>query len=395
MENIIVNEERLIVRNFGPLKNIDINLKKFTLFIGPQGSGKSTILKLISIFRDYNFILESFIVKESNEMIFFENYSIDSYFANNNINSEFNTYIDYQSENFSIIYKQGKFSFNKSSHFAKILEKEEELFTKLKNDEQLKDLFNIKNLNYGFSNLFSENSTNSVYIPTERFLTSLISESLSGFISSNIFLPQFLYKFFSYFENARRVMKEVNVLYLKIKYTYEDNINKVYFDEKKFQKLSESASGYQSIIPLLLIMYYLNILNSSRGNSFIIEEPELNLFPETQKELVKEISSCVWKAENSLVVATHSPYILSSFSLLLFASQVAHKEDNVERVKKIIPEKSWINPHKFVSYYVANGSCKSIFNEETGLIGENELDEVSLTIGDDFDRLMQIYNTKS
>ena len=81
--------------------------------------------------------------------------------------------------------------------------------------------------------------------------------------------------------------------------------------------------------------------------------------------------------------------------MLLFASQVAYKGDNVERVKEIIPAKSWINPNRFVAYYVANGTCKSIFNEETGLIGENELDEVSLSIGDEFDRLMEIYREKS
>ena len=35
---------RLSVRNFGPLKNCEIYLKKINIFIGPQGSGKSTIV---------------------------------------------------------------------------------------------------------------------------------------------------------------------------------------------------------------------------------------------------------------------------------------------------------------------------------------------------------------
>ena len=40
--------KRLIVKNFGPIKEVDIDLKKINVFIGPQGSGKSTIAKIIS-----------------------------------------------------------------------------------------------------------------------------------------------------------------------------------------------------------------------------------------------------------------------------------------------------------------------------------------------------------
>ena len=39
---------RLIIKNIGPIKNIDINLNKINVFIGPQSSGKSTIAKIAS-----------------------------------------------------------------------------------------------------------------------------------------------------------------------------------------------------------------------------------------------------------------------------------------------------------------------------------------------------------
>ena len=39
---------RLIIRNVGPIKSLDIRLNKINVFIGPQGSGKSTIAKIIS-----------------------------------------------------------------------------------------------------------------------------------------------------------------------------------------------------------------------------------------------------------------------------------------------------------------------------------------------------------
>ena len=39
---------RLIIKNVGPIKHIDIVLNKINVFIGPQSSGKSTIAKIAS-----------------------------------------------------------------------------------------------------------------------------------------------------------------------------------------------------------------------------------------------------------------------------------------------------------------------------------------------------------
>ena len=39
----------LTVKNVGPIWEADIEVKKHTIFIGPQGTGKSTLAKLIAI----------------------------------------------------------------------------------------------------------------------------------------------------------------------------------------------------------------------------------------------------------------------------------------------------------------------------------------------------------
>jgi len=44
--------ENIIVKNFGPLKNIDMEIKNLTVFIGESGTGKSILAKLISIFKN-------------------------------------------------------------------------------------------------------------------------------------------------------------------------------------------------------------------------------------------------------------------------------------------------------------------------------------------------------
>ncbi|HEV7381595.1 MAG TPA: AAA family ATPase, partial [Dyadobacter sp.] len=40
--------DKLIVRDFGPIKNAELDIKKTTVLIGPQGSGKSTLAKLVA-----------------------------------------------------------------------------------------------------------------------------------------------------------------------------------------------------------------------------------------------------------------------------------------------------------------------------------------------------------
>ena len=46
---------KLIVKNFGPLKDIEIEVREMVTFIGAQASGKSTLAKLLSIFEDESF----------------------------------------------------------------------------------------------------------------------------------------------------------------------------------------------------------------------------------------------------------------------------------------------------------------------------------------------------
>ena len=48
--------EKLIVKNFGPIKHLEIEVKQFNVFIGTTASGKSTAAKLVAIFKDPGFL---------------------------------------------------------------------------------------------------------------------------------------------------------------------------------------------------------------------------------------------------------------------------------------------------------------------------------------------------
>ena len=62
--------------------------------------------------------------------------------------------------------------------------------------------------------------------------------------------------------------------------------------------------------------------------SFVIEEPELNLYPTTQRDLLNFIVACCnGKRKHTLTVTTHSPYIINQLNLLLKASDKGEKVD--------------------------------------------------------------------
>ena len=128
-----------------------------------------------------------------------------------------------------------------------------------------------------------------------------------------------------------------------------------------------------------------------------LEEPEANVFPATQYELVQLFA---WFASDpildfSWVITTHSPYILSAFNDLIEAGRLGTDRALKSEVNEIIPERYWVKPCDFKAYSIHDGKLESIMDEETGLINGQYLDAISNKIGGDFDALLRIGYAKS
>ena len=172
------------------------------------------------------------------------------------------------------------------------------------------------------------------------------------------------------------------------------------------------STGVQELVPLFNVVEQLMYLREhsfeySRANFdpprvdraiaskplVYVEEPEANVFPATQYQLVRLFS---WLSADpildfSWVITTHSPYVLSSFNNLLEAWQVGHiDEEHAKAVRETIGEKYWLNPDEFRAYAIKDGVLSSIVADDTKLISENYLDSVSETIGAEFDELLRI-----
>ena len=51
-------KERLIIKNFGPIKEADLTFGRFNVLIGEQATGKSTVAKLMCMCRFFSYIVD-------------------------------------------------------------------------------------------------------------------------------------------------------------------------------------------------------------------------------------------------------------------------------------------------------------------------------------------------
>lgn len=383
--------EKLIIKNFGPINEATIEIKKFLVFTGNQATGKSTLAKLISIFKDFEFILDE---KRDFKKILTE-YNINNYLKKD-------SYIEYISPNYEARYTNTYLIVNQTQEFQKAIEEEKnKVMLFFSNIIEKNNDLRIGNDKEGFlQKLYDSNwkrffsiSAEQVYIPAERMLLSLIRESPFA-VFSNFSLPKCITKFGTLFDSAKTRLNPFEIDFLNIKVVIDEGSPKIYFNDETFIELSESASGYQTTIPMLLV-----IANECMQNnrSIIIEEPELSLFPSTQRDLIhfviRKMEENKKNNDGSLLLTTHSPYVLSILNTLIFAHIVSEKKPNtIEQINDFIPRNLWINPKDFNAYYFEKGTVRSMINEHS-MIHESELDNISEDLKGEFDNLIEILKT--
>jgi predicted ATPase len=393
--------EQLIVKNFGPIKDATVDFKRVTVFIGPTGGGKSTLAKLAAIFRDVNFHSTA---KFSHS--FFNDYGLLSYF-----NDEHHLSWGIKENRILIDNKTVFLSDELASISNKIVQDEKEEFieafrqdTSKKLSEKTITLENVQDkafykelfdsffqqviLNTTFSKTIANSKPE--YVPSERIFIAAINNAWPGLMSENIGLPKMLTTFANQYFQARESINFLRIPFLKIDFFRSNQQDLIVLENQLPLKISETASGIQSVTPLLVLLEHLS-RNTEQAQSFIIEEPELNLYPTAQQGLLNWLVEKCTKGENDLTITTHSPYILSSCNLLLEAYKVAQQRPDLEEeIAAIVPKACWLNPDEFAAYYVADGTVKPITDDRTHLIGSNELDAVSGDISDSFRKLLRL-----
>ncbi|MBF9223685.1 AAA family ATPase [Hymenobacter ruricola] len=393
--------EQLVVKNFGPIKDATVDFKRVTVFIGPTGGGKSTLAKLAAIFRDSEFFFTG--NEATRASLVGENLALYAIQNFGQMDSDVSWKSLWLVGGFGG--EEGGIRFSASIQTAfeaqigpqlQALSEEYGIITN--------DLFST-----GFAVKLGMKSNEAIsaywklvssyfptlhYIPADRAIAAFVTGAGFQLQSQKAGLASILIDFLGEFEMARASLTKQSTFtipFLDAQYFQMDGQYLVSVKNKlgeSIMPLAESASGFQSVIPMLTVVAF----EANRYSaSFIIEEPELNLYPTAQQGLLNWLVEKCTKGENDLTITTHSPYILSHLNLLLYAYQVAEQyPDRRAEVAALVPEASWINPKEFACYQVENGGVQSLVNEELGMIDNNELDALSGDAADAFDNLIRL-----
>lgn len=341
----------LTIKHFGPIKEIHVELKKFNVFIGPQGAGKSSISKVLALVHSYASERRENVQSKNGHLgsevnTYFANYGVENYVNNQ-------TYIFFDGPEFSFEYTRSKMQFLVKTDFTDITK-----------------------------------NTTAYYFPAERISLPMIGNSIFGLQFYDVALPKFFLQFGKDFENVKLRQKLFNVPALGVEYKFENGKDIVILRNGKELKLNETSSAIQANLPLLLILQYME-----RHSIAVIEEPELNSYPDLQKiiieYIVKQFKMFSHRSQY-LVLTTHSPYVLSTLNNLIQANNAEKRNpEKSAEINRLITSSKWIDFNDINVYFIEKGGAKDIMNKKNRIIGTHKIDNVSEKLGRVYSKLVE------
>jgi AAA15 family ATPase/GTPase len=416
---------KIVIEDFGPLVKVELEIQDFILFIGPQASGKSTLAKLIYFFKtlpnDFYQQIEAFSLPQ----YFYDALQLTIY-------NKFAQHFQYYTGSVTFYLSDTEYfqftatGFTYSDSIQKVLLEIEQLLKKeaayMKRKEHKRKI-PFKKLAQ-LLNLSEENLKNqpTCFIPAARgglfSISAQVQSLLLGAFSkqdADNFLDPITLQFMTRWElikqarqgrflmnlsrlpvqrqTAIELLSRFSEYILKGKYEYTANEHFLDLTIGTRIPLRSASSGQQEAVAILEYMLLaLRDIKKIEDALLVVEEPEAHLYPISQYEMVKAISLFANELPNTqIVLTTHSPYILTALNNLLFASETIAKYPQTQpEIEPILPKSCWLNTQKVGAYYVAGGKIASII-EKSNLIGENELDDASDNIMNDFDAMMDLY----
>lgn len=356
-----MKEKYLKIKNFGPIKegyNEDdgfMPFSKYVFFCGPQATGKSCVAKLFSTFSwiEKALVRGDYKIDEVNFHEFCAFHQLQNYFKPE-------TELHYKGTAFEMHYVNKELSINA-----------------------------IESLDYLRPQI--------IYVPAERNLLSVLdnAENVKD-------LPQSLSSFLSVYSKACKSLKgEIKLPINGFKFYYDNTGKTAYIsDETSSVRISEASSGLQSLSPMYIALYYLSQQlqmspesaqqkQSNREKEImenriaellkddtlsptlrqmlikqasdvtnklllsIVEEPEQNQFPTSQREVLYKLIALHNGENDQLVITTHSPYIINYLALAIKAYDIARRcPAATAELDKVVPQASMIDGAKVAVYQV-------------------------------------------
>ncbi len=382
------------IKNVGPLKDTgEITLNKLMLIIGKQSSGKSTFMKVLCHCR---WVEKTLMVDDDSSAT---DYCKDKKFLRSlmtfhRFNSDFfssDSYIRYDGDYITI-------EQNGDEADAVIIRKE-----------------NFEDRRY---------NTKLCFIPSERNLISAVRNLDKTYKATEL---DVLLNYLLEWDEVKDFYSTKNPLRLSvahnIQYFNDGGADLIYLSQNgKKLPVFYASSGVQSAMPLEVMIERYSAVVGERASiskhdwrhifdemknsnveqgaiaskagkayyqsaQFFIEEPEQNLYPNSQKDLllniVKHLKKCNGKGNcNSCVVlTTHSPYILSVLNVLMAEAKLYnyHMDGHYSsEIEDFVNYDCYMSPKNYSAYYINdNGMFENLIDSELPMISGIELDDVS------------------
>lgn len=425
---------KLSIKNFGPISIgcksdggfFDIN--QCSVFIGPQGSGKSCIVKLISLF---SWLEKSLVAQTLDEKIETKEF-INKVFSYHRI-------ADYINKKTELKYKGNAYDFTLSGENLKAvphkknyvrpkvlyIPADRSFCTAIKNPGKIKglpdntfdflldftdaelglkqSLFSIP-IN-GFCFTYDEKSRQAFLLDEKKNYKIDVSYASSGILSA---LPLTLTTaYYSGFLSVRpmtvsldQTMKKRDeaIDQLKKIQSVLDNLGEIDINtsmpELKRKRSVLSSLG-KEIINLEDSIGTPDSLISKDINSRlinIVEEPEQNLFPEAQADILYYLIQCmnsgpVLGGQNSLIISTHSPYVLEALNNSIYAKRLV---DEGMSINGLLEPNELVSYDNVSAYRLSDGIIESIKDDELKQINAGYLDSCSERIRTMYSKLEDI-----
>lgn len=392
---------KILIKDIGPIKqSASISIAPVTLFCGKQGSGKSTIAKMISIC----LWLEKALVKG----VVSKKY-ITSYHRFRKELCGYQLLTDFFNIHSYLLFESDNFVFKYENEHFEVVEK----------------------------NLNNFKMPKIMYIPAERNFMLAIehAEKIKA-------LPPALQTLQEEYSKALRTIKQSIPLGFGDVAIQYDKLNKItWVQGDGFKtKAHQAASGFQSAIPIVLVSDYLaqqvgkenlepmsveernklkaeiikiqsnkdyseetknaliEILDSKlKLDCFynIVEEPEQNLYPISQRAILNTLLTNYNSTQgNMLIMTTHSPYILDYLCLNIKAQNIAEKSpQKINELERIVPQQAMIRGEQVKVFEIQDdGDVHELPTYEGMPSDENVLNAALAKSNEWFDELLDIEN---
>ena len=397
------------IQNFGPIKDSGIvELTTILLIIGRQSAGKSTFMKVLSYCR----WLEKKVMTSFEQVVSVythnERFKRDLMLFHriNDIYFHDDTKIEYDGDVLSIVFpgdgqnakiirKEGKWE-NRYNSKITYIPAERNLVSAVKNidvDYKAKErdvLFNFilewaeakekfthqRSMRLSVTDDFryySEDGKDYIQLPDGRSMTAFFASSGIQSVMPLDVMANYI----------------IDLVGQTVRFSKQDLLNKLMemLDAEDGSKIDLSAFSEEKVSTMRTRMKY-------QSAQLFVEEPEQNLYPDAQKQLVLNLVRSIKKAQakgeqhSSLVMTTHSPYILSVINVLIAEAGAVEKRPDDARIKALVDDDTLLQLSEYSAYHIdKNGVFQNIKEADIPMFSGIELDEVSDWVNEKIDKL--------